>query len=301
MGLETAIQWCDSTVNPTTGCDGCELWSGGTRVCYAGRLHESRLRASLPRLYGAHFTTIRLAPGRMRAAAAWPDLRGAARPGKPWLDGRSRFIFISDMADALSEAVPFSYLADEVIEAVRGPAGRRHVWLWLTKRPGRMSEFAEWLWAERAINWPMNLWVGTSVTSRGSIDRIRDLEDVPAERRFVSVEPLWAPFDWTRLQHVHWVIVGGQSGPDASRHALHLEWLIELRDWCRLVHMPLFVKQLGSAPRYRGLPLPLRDSHGGDPREWPAAVGVLPRELPSISGWEVDALQRPGPAAACDG
>ena len=26
MANKTPIQWCDSTVNPAMGCDGCELW-----------------------------------------------------------------------------------------------------------------------------------------------------------------------------------------------------------------------------------------------------------------------------------
>jgi hypothetical protein len=26
MGTKTAIEWCDSTINPVMGCDGCELW-----------------------------------------------------------------------------------------------------------------------------------------------------------------------------------------------------------------------------------------------------------------------------------
>jgi hypothetical protein len=26
MSKKTKIQWCDGTVNPVMGCDGCELW-----------------------------------------------------------------------------------------------------------------------------------------------------------------------------------------------------------------------------------------------------------------------------------
>jgi protein gp37 len=42
MGLTTKIQWCDSTCNPTMGCDGCELWAGAVKRCYAGTLHRLR-------------------------------------------------------------------------------------------------------------------------------------------------------------------------------------------------------------------------------------------------------------------
>ncbi|WP_438033676.1 hypothetical protein [Sorangium sp. So ce204] len=38
----TGIQWCDDTVNPTMGCDGCELWGAQRKSCYAGVLHERK-------------------------------------------------------------------------------------------------------------------------------------------------------------------------------------------------------------------------------------------------------------------
>ena len=40
MAQNTAIQWCDSTENPTMGCAGCELWSSERQTCYAGVLHQ---------------------------------------------------------------------------------------------------------------------------------------------------------------------------------------------------------------------------------------------------------------------
>lgn len=42
MGVKTNIPWCDSTINPTSGCIGCELWNGrDIRHCYAGNWHEN--------------------------------------------------------------------------------------------------------------------------------------------------------------------------------------------------------------------------------------------------------------------
>lgn len=43
MGQKTNIEWCDSTINGTSGCDGCELWNNQTRTCYAGNLQTHRL------------------------------------------------------------------------------------------------------------------------------------------------------------------------------------------------------------------------------------------------------------------
>ena len=33
MSYKTKIQWCDSTVNPTMGCPGCELYPKPGVVC----------------------------------------------------------------------------------------------------------------------------------------------------------------------------------------------------------------------------------------------------------------------------
>ena len=109
----TKIQWCDSTINGSSGCDGCELWNNKNRNCYAGIMHETRLAKSLPDFYTAHFSEVRMIPGRYARAANWKDLTGLARPEKPWLDGKPRHIFVGDMADTFSKAVTTEYLKQE--------------------------------------------------------------------------------------------------------------------------------------------------------------------------------------------
>ncbi len=42
MGKDTSIQWCDSSVNPSMGCEGCELWGSRRRSCYAGQMIANR-------------------------------------------------------------------------------------------------------------------------------------------------------------------------------------------------------------------------------------------------------------------
>lgn len=198
MGKGTGIEWCDDTVNPVSGCQGCELWTvidkttvppRGAGACYAGNLHENRLAKSLPGLYASNFLEVRTIAGRMRKAVGAADLWGAERPEKPWLDGYPRLIFTGDLGDIFSKAVPFEFLADEVIAAALSPRGRHHALLLLTKQPGRAATFARWLKDERGIEWPANVWTGTSITSRASLRRIDALCHVPG-RRFLSVEPL---------------------------------------------------------------------------------------------------------------
>ena len=80
-----------------------------------GRTWPKRLAKSLPLLYAPNFQEVRLAPGRMKKAAAWSDLRGADRPGKPWLDGMPRMIFVGDMGDFMRRGVPDDYFKTEYL------------------------------------------------------------------------------------------------------------------------------------------------------------------------------------------
>lgn len=138
MSIATKIQWCDSTCNPTMGCEGCELWTGDVKKCYAGTLHVRFGGTSTG--YADTFEDVTLFPGRMEEASRWADLTGTDRPDKPWLNGYPRLIFVSDMSDSMSSSVGFDYLEEEVVDNVASTLGSRHQWSWLTKRPERMEE-----------------------------------------------------------------------------------------------------------------------------------------------------------------
>ena len=276
MSQKTEIHWCDSTVNPTMGCDGCELWSTQRKTCYAGILH-SRFGGHTPG-YAPSFEQVTLFPGRMAKAAAWSDLRGQARPSKPWLDGLPRLIFVADMTDSLSRSVSFDYLKEEVIENVVSDKGRQHCWLWLTKRPDRMAKFSAWL-SEQGILWPAHLWVGTSITEQKTTSRIQPLMKVGGSEtiRFLSVEPQVGPLDLTPFQpEVDWVLHGGESGHHAS--PFQIEWAVELLAACKQHGVPYFLKQLGSVVMQKGERLTFGHSHASDWSEWPQGLAV--REVP---------------------
>jgi len=214
MSFKTKIQWCDSTCNPPMGCESCELWSPQRSSCYAGMLHV-RFGGVTPG-YAPTFGQVTLFPGRMAEAANWTDL-GQRRHDKPWLSVLPRLIFVSDMSDSLSSSVSFAYLDQEIIANVTSELGQRHQWLWLTKRPDRMAGFSAWL-AERGRAWPENLWAGTSITTQGTMGRIKSLLQVGTERtiHFLSVEPQVesvAIGSW--LPDLDWVVQGGESGRNA--------------------------------------------------------------------------------------
>lgn len=276
MGRDTAIQWCDSTCNPSMGCDGCELWDKIRRTCYAGTLHQTRGKKN--KGFAPSFEKVTPFPGRMVEAAGWSDLRGATRADKPWLDGSPRTIFVSDMGDSLSQAISFDYLLTEVIEVAESERGQRHIWQWLTKRPHRMAEFSVWL-KEQGRQWPVNLWVGTSITTAHTLARVAKLLRVGDETttRFLSVEPQVESIDLgDHLHALDWIIQGGESGRDAR--PFDLAWARSLLGQCRKCDVPYFLKQMGSVVHDQGQSIALRDSHGGDWSEWPEDLRA--REIP---------------------
>jgi protein gp37 len=278
MSITTKIQWCDSTVNPTMGCEGCELWNPktGVRKCYAGTLHVRF--GGVTKGYSPTFEELTFWPGRMAEAAAWPDLTGMARKDKPWLDGLPRLIFVSDMSDALSAAVPFDFLEREVVGTVTSPDGQRHHWLWLTKRPDRMAQFSDMLKA-KGVKWPANLWAGTSITTQGTTSRVNHVLRVGdgSTIRFLSVEPQHGEIDLGQwLPRLDWVIQGGESG--RSPHPFHLEWALSLMRQCEEARVAYFLKQLGSAVFSKDRKLTFADNHAGDWSEWPKEVRV--RQMP---------------------
>lgn len=114
----------------------------------------------------------------------------------------------------------------------------------------------------RFKHWPLpNVWVGTSIENQATADeRIPHLLSIPAKVRFLSCEPLlgpvnlpdaalgWVPApggmgDLKYPSRIHWVICGGESGPNAR--PMHPDWARSLRDQCQAASVPLFFKQWG--------------------------------------------------------
>lgn len=304
MGKFTKIEWCDSTVNPTDfQCCGCELWNKTTHDCYAGRFAERRAGK------GAFDKPVVLKPGRMAEAARWSDLRGTRRPDKPWLDGRPRVIFIGDMADVLQPDVPFDYLWREVIDVVASAAGRRHIWMLLTKQAKRLVTFQAWLAGPTpklggGIGWPSNLWPGVSITSNRVRWRVDELMKVDSPHRFISYEPAWEYvnfYEW--LSRISLLIIGGQSGARAKAKPFDILWADQPIDpHHRLgIRTSRFVKQLGSncitgnanmhdwpestifqarGTAFASARVKLKHPKGGDWSEWPPELRI--RQFPVV-------------------
>jgi protein gp37 len=246
VGIKTGIGWCDSSVNPVVGCDGCELHQKGKKEshCYAAGL--VRRYAGLPG-WPISFDGPELMHGRLAKAIKWPDLTGTERPEKPWLNGYPRIIFLCDLADPFTESIdPESWLTPTLPAMADSP----HVYILLTKRGRRMLAY----WRSHRI--PRNVWQGVTVTGPETLIRAEQLMAVPgASVRFISAEPLLGPVNLELLGQgpysLDWVIAGGESGPGAR--AMDPLWARWLRDQCQAAAVPFFFKQWGGAARGRWL------------------------------------------------
>src|SRR6185437_7817900 len=97
--------------------------------------------------------------------------------------------------------------------------------------------------------WPSNVWMGVSVEDARVIHRITDLAAVPAHVRFLSCEPLIGPLENLPLGGIHWVIVGGESGPFAR--SMQAEWVDSIHRQCIRSNTAFFFKQWGGVRKDR--------------------------------------------------
>ena len=237
MGIRTDIPYCDSTVNPMMGCDGCELWSPriGNKHCYSGVMTERYAgRKGWPVEFGAPA----LFPERVAKAVGWSDLTGKKRRSSPWLDGYPRVIFWNDMGDPFTESLPLDWMAPHVEAMATAP----HINLILTKRPSRMVEFFNKIGLV-----PDNFWLGTSVTSNATVTRVAQLLELRlmAKVLWVSAEPLverLSPSSWRFLQEIDWLVVGGESG--YNRRPFETDWARETMSYAGVHDVSFFMKQI---------------------------------------------------------
>lgn len=214
MAQLSQIEWTDATWNPVTGCTKV---SPGCKFCYAERM-AGRLHAMQQHRYRNAFRST-LQPDLLEAPLRW---------------SRPRVIFVNSMSDLFHEEVPDAYIA-AVFDTIK--RADHHVFQVLTKRSDRLRELAP------LLSWPRNLWMGVSVENQDYVHRVRDLQRVPARTRFLSMEPLLGPVRRLPLAGIHWVIVGGESGPGAR--PMHPDWARAIRDRCRQRGVPFFFKQWG--------------------------------------------------------
>ena len=205
-GPPNAIQWCDATWNPVTGClRRCRFGPSGT-PCYA---------ETMAKRFGGSFEPTwhpeRLgAPGRLIAfgEGAASGAPTGDRGMVPWR------IFVGSVTDMMHEAVPAEWIR-QVIQICQDCP--EHEFIWLTKDPVRYQRF----------EWPGNCWLGATITgdsSEEANDRFWALDRVTCAVRWISAEPLLGRYMRVKRERVFgdegyhsvdWVVIGGMSGAGA--------------------------------------------------------------------------------------
>jgi protein gp37 len=157
------------------------------------------------------------------------------RLGQPLARKKPTVWFVNSMSDLFHEEVPDHYI-DNVFDIVRGTP--QHTYQILTKRAARLPEY----FSKRSV--PSNVWLGVSVEDRRyGLQRIDDLRNVSARIRFLSIEPLLEDLGALNLASIHWVIVGGESGPDAR--PMKPAWARSVQRQCEAAGVAFFFKQWG--------------------------------------------------------
>lgn len=211
---KSKIEWTQSTWNPITGCTKV---SPGCKYCYAERMAK-RLQAMGKPAYQNGFQ-VAIHEELFEYPLQWKS---------------PRLIFVNSMSDLFHERVP-----DDIILRLFDVMNRAfwHTFQVLTKRAERLSQISP------SVQWTDNIWAGVSVENGDYLHRIDCLRSTGAKVKFLSLEPLLGPLSNLNLNGIDWVIVGGESGPNARK--MEPEWAKEIRDACVQQNVPFFFKQWG--------------------------------------------------------
>lgn len=279
MSDRTAIAWTEATWSPVTGCTRI---SSGCDNCYIERTPPFRMTHRQFDHPGTGGTTgVTLHPDRLDQPHHWrkprrifvcsmadlfhdnvPDEHIAAVWVTMMLTPRHTYQVLTKRHARLRTLLSSPDFPRLVAAAAR------HRW----DRDARLRAALGWVWTVDGTTprvWPLpNVWVGVSAEDQQWADiRITALLRTPAAVRWVSAEPLLGPLELRHhltghctlhdfaggycvqrhhpgVQHLHWVVAGGESGPGAR--PMHPDWVRKLRDDCASWHVPFFFKQWGA-------------------------------------------------------
>tara|TARA_R100001530_G_scaffold131770_1_gene103639 strand:+ start:423 stop:1325 length:903 start_codon:yes stop_codon:yes gene_type:complete len=249
MAENSNIEWTTHTFNPWRGCTKV---SAGCANCYAEAM--SKRNPGVLGVWGDDGTRVLAADSYWKQPYKWHrDAEGA--------EERHR-VFCASLADVFEDREDVMLARERLMILIENTPSLD--WLLLTKRPQNVMRlvFREW-----THNFPSNVWLGTSIENQEAADeRIPELVKCPAGNRFLSMEPLLGEVDvrqylysdYDKAAHdrqfftplegfthakVLWVVVGGESGPNAR--PMHPDWARSICDQCSEAGVPFFFKQWG--------------------------------------------------------
>ena len=248
MGDITGISWTDHTFNPWWGCTRV---APGCDNCYA---------ATLDKRTGGNYWDSKTQP-RLTGKSNW------AKPRK-WneqaeIEGRRHRVFCGSMMDWCDNQAPEG-ARDSLWQLIRETPNLD--WQLLTKRAPNIRKCLPDDWGDGYHN----VWLGVTAEDRvNGIPRILALREIPAQVRFVSAEPLLEGITPVDLTGIHWLIIGGESGPGFRE--MQESWATTLRRECAEQGVACWFKQWGGRVADKGGCL-LR---GNEVKEWPReALGL---------------------------
>lgn len=336
MADKSKIQWTDATLNMIrarnleTGGIGhfCEKVSPGCSRCYAERMQ--------PRFKNA----IRYNEADRKLVEVFLDEKVLTQPMR-WKRGRKIFVgsmtdlfgdwvtdeMLGEIFAVMAVTPQHTYqVLTKRAERMRGYFNESES---LYRIDQAICDFDNWHSVDSdAPPWPLpNLWLGVSVEDQKTADeRIPLLLRTQAAVRVLSLEPLLGPVDLRNVKpsssqwldavtglrggdhsladcnSINWVIIGGESGPNAR--PFDIAWARSIIRQCKDAGVAVFMKQLGAKPydsdlriaTPRSVIVPidsdwtftnkLVDRKGGDWSEWPEDLRIreFPKCLDRIGG-----------------
>lgn len=247
---KTAIEWCDMTWNPVTGC------LHGCAYCYARRIADRFGLSYAPKLGdpgmegackydGPEGIDTMLELEKPYRKNGYPEERVQPFPmgfaptlhryrlDEPKRREKSQTIFVCSMADLFGSWVPDSWIEAVFAACEKAP---QHRYLFLTKNPDRYTELA------LADKLPIreNFWYGSTAT-----DPDMTFWWSEAHNTFASFEPLLAPFEPVEdggTHRINWAIIGAMTGPGASEYRPKKEWVDTIVGEAHAAGIPVFMK-----------------------------------------------------------
>lgn len=203
------IEWTESTWNIITGCT---KYSEGCKNCYAEKMHK-RLTGMGQKKYQEPFTKVVFHSKELNRYI-----------------GKNKMVFVNSMSDTFHECIQDSEIRWILAACRMQPSNKFQI---LTKRAERLPDF----------KYPENVWLGVTVENARHKNRIEYLRKTNAKIKFLSCEPLISDLGELPLNGINWVIVGGETGPQAR--AMHPEWVYNIIRQCKKQEIPIFFKQWG--------------------------------------------------------
>jgi len=295
---KTKIEWADATWNPVTGCSpisaGCEHCYAKRLAVRFPQIHGQEFDEHLPDrdyVYDIPFEKIQFHPDRLEIPFHW------RKPKKIFVCSMGDLFHKDVSFEFVNKVMAIAALNDQHIFMILTKRPERMLEYFCDYPScgddGNIANELTTTFAyETGIKWDLpgdnynhivgvdetyassqyvleenppvkfplrNLWLGVTAENQEMADkRIPLLLQIPAAKRFVSVEPMIGPVDlsyplnggpeqnghgeWIQtFPPLDWVICGPETG--AGARGMNLDWARSLRDQCVAASVPFFYKR----------------------------------------------------------